>query len=108
MVRGHGGCGLRGELVELTGGDALVDAGAHLLGDKHRVTVLVAEPVAQLLEPRRDLVEVDGLVPAVALHHVHLQSFYGEFRRTVGVEASGGGGWGCEERGRRSIADLKI
>lgn len=70
---GHGGGGLGGELVELAGGDALVDAGADLLRDEHRVAVLLAEPVAELLEPRRDLVEVHRLRPPVPLHDVHLR-----------------------------------
>jgi hypothetical protein len=74
-VRGrHGGGGLGGELVELAGGDALVNPRADLLRDEDGVAVLLAEPVAELLEPRRDLVEVHHLVAAVPLHHVHLPS----------------------------------
>jgi len=72
MRGGHGGGGLGGELTNLAGGDALVDAGADLLGDKDGVAVLRAEAVAKPREPRGDLVEVDRLLPAVALHHVHL------------------------------------
>lgn len=68
---GHGGSSLRGELVELTGGDALIDAGADLLGDEDWVAVLLAEAVAELLKPRRDLVELHRFLPAVALYHVH-------------------------------------
>ena len=37
MLRGHGRGGLRGELVELPRGDALVHAHGHLLGDEHAV-----------------------------------------------------------------------
>lgn len=74
MRRGHGGGGLGGELTDLAGGDALVDAGADLLGDEDGVAVLHAEAVAEPREPRGDLVEVDRLLPAVALHHVHLAS----------------------------------
>ena len=68
---GHSSGGLGGELADLVGGDALVDASADLLCDEDGVAVLRAEAVAELLEPRGDLVEVDRLLPAVALHHVH-------------------------------------
>lgn len=71
MGGGHGGGGLRRELAELAGGDALVDAGADLLRDEDRIAVLLAEAVAEPLEPRGDLVEVDRLLPPIALHHVH-------------------------------------
>jgi hypothetical protein len=71
-VRGrHGGGSLGCELVKLAGGDALVDPRADLLRDEDGVAVLLAEPVAELLEPRGDLVEVHHLVAAVPLHHVH-------------------------------------
>ena len=56
---GHGSGGLGGELADLVGGDALVDASADLLCDEDGVAVLRAEAVAELLEPRGDLVEVD-------------------------------------------------
>lgn len=72
MRGGHGGGGLGGELADLGGGDALVDAGAYLLRDEDGVAVLHAEAVAEFLDPSGDLVEVDRLLPAVALHHVHL------------------------------------
>lgn len=71
VVGGHGGGGLGGELVELAGGDALVDAGADLLRDEDWVAVVAAEAIAQLLQPRRDLVEVHRLLTTVSLHHVH-------------------------------------
>jgi hypothetical protein len=70
--RSHGRRGLGGELVELAGGDALVDPRADLLRDEHRVAVVLAEAVAELLEARRDLVEVHCLLAAVPLDHVHL------------------------------------
>lgn len=72
MGRSHGRRGLGGELVELAGGDALVDPRADLLRDEHRVAVVLAEAVAELLEARRDLVEVHRLLAAVPLDHVHL------------------------------------
>ena len=50
MGGGQGGGGLGGELVELAGGDALVDAGADLLCDEDGVAVVLAEAVAELLE----------------------------------------------------------
>ena len=88
MGRGHGGGSLGSELVELAGGDALVHTRAYLLRDEHRVAVLLAEAVAELLQPRRDLVEVHRLLPPVPLHHVHLRPPPGEaFRRTPGVHA---------------------
>ena len=52
---GHGRGGLGCELVELAGGDALVDPRADLLRDEHGVAVVLAEAVAELLEARRDL-----------------------------------------------------
>jgi len=70
--RGHGRGGLGGELIELAGGDALVDPRADLLRDEHGVAVVLAEAVAELLEARRDLVEVHRLLAAVPLDHVHL------------------------------------
>ena len=69
---GHGRGGLGCELVELAGGDALVDPQADLLRDEHGVAVVLAEAVAELLEARRDLVEVHRLLPPVPLHHVHV------------------------------------
>lgn len=72
MVGGHGGGGLGGELIKLAGSDALVDAGADLLGDEDGVAVVQGEAVAQLLEAGGDLVEVDGFLPSVSLDHVHL------------------------------------
>ena len=38
---------------------------------EHGVAVLLAEPIAELLEPHRDLVEVHRLRPPVPLHDVH-------------------------------------
>jgi hypothetical protein len=49
---GRGGLG-----GELAGGDALVAAGAYLLRDE--------DGVAELLEPRYDLIELDGLLPQI-------------------------------------------
>lgn len=89
MRRRHGGGGLGGELIELAGGDALVDPGADLLRDEDGVAVLLAEPVAELLEPRGDLVEVHHLVAAVPLHHVHLPPA----RTSVEHLAGGPPGW---------------
>lgn len=100
VICGHGGGGLGGELIELAGGDALIDAGTHLLGDEHRVAVLLAEPVAQLLKPRRDLIEVDGLGPSVPLHYVHPRSFCADFRRTNGRGEKGGDE--CDREQRRA------
>ena len=44
---------------------------SYLEGDRGRVDVVHVEAVAELLDPRRDLVEVDGLLAAVALEHEH-------------------------------------
>jgi hypothetical protein len=74
---GHGRGGLGGELIELAGGDALVDPRADLLRDEHGVAVVLAEAVAELLEARRDLVEVHRLLPPVPLHHVHVVAGFG-------------------------------
>jgi len=74
---GHGRGGLGCELVELAGGDALVDPRADLLRDEHGVAVVLAEAVAELLEARRDLVEVHRLLPPVPLHHVHFAAAFG-------------------------------
>ena len=63
--------GLGGELVELAGGDTHVYPDADLLRDEHGVTVLLAKPIAELLEPHRDLVEVHHLRSPVPLHDVH-------------------------------------
>lgn len=86
MIGGHGGSSLGSELVELAAGDALVDASADLLGDEDGVAVVDAEAVAELLQARGDLVEVDGFLPSISLDHVHLSVVLsGEFRRTGDV-----------------------
>lgn len=111
---GHGGGGLGGELVELGGGDAPVDAGADLLRDEDGVAVVLAEAVGELLEPRRDLVEVDGLLPPVALHHVHRAARPGLPSNTWRARIAAGGaclGTGAEggmrgEAGGQAARDL--
>lgn len=96
MASGHGGRRLRREFVELAGGDAHVDAGANLLRDQHGIAVLLAEAIAQPLEPRRDLVEANWLSLAAQLHDVHLGR---EIRRAGGGVRLGSGLWA--EKGMR-------
>lgn len=72
MVCGHGSGGLGGKLVKLAGGDALVDACTHLLRHEHGVAVLDAETITQLLQTRRDLIEVHRFLPTVSLDDIHL------------------------------------
>lgn len=74
MISRHGSSSLRSELIKLAGGDALVDTCAHLLSHKHRVTVVEAEAIAQLLETSSDLVKVHGFLASVSLYHIHLFS----------------------------------
>lgn len=73
MVGGHGSRRLSGQLIELAGGDAGVDSGADLLRYADRIAVLLAETVAQFLQARSDLIEVDGLLAPVPLDDVHLR-----------------------------------
>ena len=62
---------LGSEVVELDGGDAVVDAGHHLLRDHHRIDVLWVEAIAELLDARGDLVKGDGLLLAIPLDDEH-------------------------------------
>lgn len=71
MVGGHGGGGFGGQLVELAGGDAFVDAGADFLGDQNGVAVICAEAITKLLEARGYFVEVNRLLPPVPLYDIH-------------------------------------
>lgn len=71
VVGGHCSGSFGGQFIELAGGDALVDAGAHLLRHEDRIAVVDAEPVTQLLEAGRDLVEVHGFLTPISLHHIH-------------------------------------
>lgn len=73
VIGSQGSGSLRGQFIELTGGNALVDPGADLLRHRDRVAVLRAQPITQLLQPCGDLVEVHRLLTPVSLHHVHLR-----------------------------------
>lgn len=77
MIGRHSSSGLSGELIELAGGDAFVDAKANLLCHEHGIAVIGVQAVAQLLQARRDLVEVDSLAPPVPLDDVHLEFGWG-------------------------------
>nr|GMD58407.1 uncharacterized protein LOC105635962 [Ipomoea batatas] len=72
VISGHGGCRLCGQFVKLASGDTLVDARTDLLGNKHRVTVVGAESIAQFLKPSGDLVKVHSLLTPISLDHIHL------------------------------------
>lgn len=37
----------------------------------YRVTELCVEPIAQLVDPGRDLVELDRLLPAISFYDIH-------------------------------------
>ena len=67
----HCGRNLRGEVVQLHGGHASVEAVDDLDRDLGGVNVVHVEAVAQLLDPGGDLVEVHHLLPPVPLHHSH-------------------------------------
>mmetsp|Transcript_15211 Transcript_15211/g.45879 ORF Transcript_15211/g.45879 Transcript_15211/m.45879 type:complete len:232 (-) Transcript_15211:49-744(-) len=72
VCRSHGGGGLRSELIQLRGGDAFVDSHRHLLSDQHRVAELGRQPVAELCDPRGNLVKVNLLLATIPLDHKHL------------------------------------
>ena len=72
MLGGHRGGDLRGQVVQLHGSDPGVEAADHLHCDLGGVNVVSLQPVAQLLNPAGDLVEVDGLLPPVPLQYDHL------------------------------------
>ena len=71
VLGGHGGGDLGGQVVQLDGGHAGVEPGDDLERDGGRVDVVHVEAVAELLDPRGDLVEVDGLLAPVALQDEH-------------------------------------
>ncbi len=73
VLHRHGGGHLGGEVVELGGGDAIVDAVDHLHGDHGGIHHGV-QSIAQLLHPGGDLVELHCLPAAVALDDVHVLS----------------------------------
>ncbi|ETO66083.1 hypothetical protein, variant [Phytophthora nicotianae P1976] len=64
-------CRLGSELVQLRCGYAGVHAGHDLLGDLDSVDVVRVEPIAELGNARRNLVELDVLATTVALDDVH-------------------------------------
>ena len=71
MIGSESGRGLGRKLIKLTRGHTLVDTSTHLLGHKDGVAVLRIQAIAQLLEPRSDLIEVHRLLPTIALQHIH-------------------------------------
>lgn len=74
VVSGHSGCRFSGQFIELASGDAFVDSGTDFLRHKHGVTVLSAEAVTQLLQPRRYFVKMNRFLPPVSLDHVHSET----------------------------------
>lgn len=94
VVSSHSGSSLSRQFIKLTRGDALVDSSAHLLRDKHRLTVLGAEPITELLQPRGDLVEVDRLLTPISLNDIHFPRYKrdltptGQIRRTGPLQRS--------------------
>lgn len=71
MVGSHGSGGFSGQFIKLTGCDTLVDPSADLLGDQDRVAVLHTQPIAQLLQPSSDLVEMHRFLPPIPFHNIH-------------------------------------
>eukprot|EP00966_Prymnesium_polylepis_P146894 3392691-Prymnesium_polylepis.1 len=88
VLRRQEGGRLRGEIVQLLGGDAVVHAANNLLRDDHRVDVLGVEAVAQLLDPRGNLVEGHVLAAPIAFDNQHL----GRDAVTYGGRVGGVGG----------------
>ena len=98
MLRGHVGRRLGGELVELVGRDAVVDALDDLLREDVRLDVLAVEAVAQFFDPRRDLVVSYNFLLAVALDDVDVVVVLGD-SRLVARELRGPAGFRSESRG---------
>lgn len=78
VLRGVVRRGLSSELIELDGGDAGVHSLDDLLGDADGVDELGVEAIAELGDAGGDLVEVDGLLLAVALENIHGHDSFGE------------------------------
>ena len=71
VVSGHGGGSFSGQFIKLACGDAFVDASTDFLGHQDWVTMLHAKSIAQLLQPRRDLVEMHRFLTPISLHYIH-------------------------------------
>ncbi len=57
----------------------------HLLCDDAAVHIIFAQSVAQLLDTRSDLVEVDLLLPTISLDDEHVTNFSGSGEECVVV-----------------------
>jgi len=68
--RARGGC-LGGQLIELDGGHAGVNSLHDLLGDDGGVYMHRVEVVAQLIDARGNLVEMDNFFSAISLNNEH-------------------------------------
>lgn len=72
MVTSHRGSSLSSQLIKLTRGDSLIDTSTDLLSNEDRVTMVTAKPIAKLLKPGSNLIEMNGFLPSVTLHHIHI------------------------------------
>lgn len=71
MLSGHGGRNLGCQIVQLQGGDARIKAIDDLECNCWRINIVHIKPIAELLDSRRNLVEVDGLLAAIPLLDIH-------------------------------------
>jgi hypothetical protein len=66
VAGGQLGGSLGSELIELNCGDTLVHTLAHLLSNRHRVDILVVQPITQFLDAACDLVKMNALLVTCA------------------------------------------
>ena len=71
VLGGERGGGFGGQVVELDGRYTVVDAINHLLGHLNRRHEIHVEPVAELLDAGRNLIELHGFAAAVAFDYQH-------------------------------------
>ena len=87
MFGGHGGSDLGGQVVQLDGGDASVEPIDDLERDGRGVDEVHVQAIAELLDPGRDLVKVDGLLAVVPLLDEHaILALLDHLERVRGVE----------------------
>lgn len=94
MVDRHSGGGFSREFIKIRGGNALVDAAAYFLRNQNGITVLGVQSMAEFLDTRGYLVELNGFLASISLYHVHVGSLgFESFDRKSKIEMRRGTKW---------------